>query len=55
MWGLEGLVSLEEKLTGYLAIQQPNTKQFQAFYSKGMNSKKKEKFKMISNNFELME
>lgn len=49
MWGLE------EKLTGCLAIQQPNTKQFQAIYLKGLNSKKKEKFKMISSNFEVME
>lgn len=49
MWGLQ------EKLTGCLAIQQPNTKQFQAIYLKGVNSKKKEKFKMISSNFEVIE
>lgn len=46
---------MEEKLSGCLAIQQPNTKQFQAIYSKGINSKKKEKLKVISNNFEVLE
>lgn len=54
--GLEGLTSLEEKLTvDNLAIQQPNITQFKATYSKDINSEKKEQFRKIYTNCKVKE